>query len=304
MSDISRESEIKSSKRVVYVLPADDVVLARYDQMNLATLMGVLSDGKKLIIIVTTILVFLTAIYSLIATQWYRADVLVILAGEKSTGGLSEQLGAFGGIAQLAGLRVGDSDDTEALAVLRSRNFIRKFIDAEGLWSVLEEERVWLKFDQIAEQDSRDTVRFFRENILRVIKDKKTGLITVGVEWTDPEIAAEWANLLVDRLNNQMRQRSLRQAESSIGFLKNEMAIANVVALQQSVARLLESEMQNAMLARVSDEFAFRVVDRAEAPNRRSWPKRTQLVLIAGILGLFVSSMGIVVRHSVHSANN
>ena len=60
------------------------------------------------------------------------------------------------------------------------------------------------------------------------------------------------------------------------------MAVAtNVVSLQQSIGRVLESEMQRLMLARGNEEFSFRIIDPAKPPKLPSEPKRAQIILVA-----------------------
>jgi LPS O-antigen subunit length determinant protein (WzzB/FepE family) len=119
------------------------------------------------------------------------------------------------------------------------------------------------------------------------------------IEWTDPKVAADWANLLVKRLNERMRQRALQEAEVNVSYLKRELAATNVVALQHSIGNLLEGELQKAMLARVNDEFAFRVIDRAEAPKWRSRPKRAQIMAIAVLAGFVLGCVVVLVRKAV-----
>jgi uncharacterized protein involved in exopolysaccharide biosynthesis len=210
-----------------------------------------------------------------------------------------------GGLASLAGITVGGADTAEPIAVLRSAGFARAFIEEGNLLPVLFARKWdaqagrWKAADPEDWPDMHDAVKFFEEDILSVQEDKRTRLVTVTVNWKDPKLAAEWANELVKRLNERMRQRALREAESSVNYLKRELTEANVVALQQSIGRLLETELQKAMLARVSEEFAFRVVDEATPPKWRSWPRRTQLVALAGVAGIFLSCLFLVIRHAV-----
>jgi uncharacterized protein involved in exopolysaccharide biosynthesis len=56
-----------------------------------------------------------------------------------------------------------------------------------------------------------------------------------------------------------------------------------MVAVQNSVSTLLESEIKKVMLARGSKEYAFRVLDSAVAPERPSFPNRT----VWTVLGFF-----------------
>lgn len=294
--------------RLVYVMPAGVLRPDGDDQIDLLRLWRTLWQGKWLIAGITGFIVALCLAYALFATEWYRADVLLTPAEAKSTQGLADQLsglGSLSGLASLAGITIGGADTAEPLAVLTSRDFTRAFIVEQDLLPVLfvddwdAKTGRWKATDPQDQPDIYDAVKYFDEDIRRVKEDKKTKLVTVTIEWTEPQVAAEWANLLVKRLNDRMRQRSLQEAESNVSYLKRELADANIVTLQQSVGRLLESELQKAMLARVNEEFAFRIIDRAEAPKWRSRPKRALIMGFGVIAGVLLSSLIVLVRNAI-----
>jgi hypothetical protein len=58
------------------------------------------------------------------------------------------------------------------------------------------------------------------------------------VEWFDPQLAARWANLMVDRANDDLRSRKLRQLESSLEFLQAELGKAQVGRLHPDFQEL------------------------------------------------------------------
>jgi uncharacterized protein involved in exopolysaccharide biosynthesis len=99
--------------------------------------------------------------------------------------------------------------------------------------------------------------------------------------------------MLVERLNTRMRDRALRDAERNVNYLRHELTTADVVTLQESVARLLEREMQKMMVARGNPEYSFRVVDRASVPKWRFSPKRIQVVILGslggGLVAIFIA---------------
>jgi uncharacterized protein involved in exopolysaccharide biosynthesis len=126
-------------------------------------------------------------------------------------------------------------------------------------------------------------------------------MVTLAVEWIEPAVAAEWANALVQRVNSRLRERALREASANVAYLQGEIARTKVVTLQQSIGRLLESELQKLMLARGNEDFAFRIVDPASPPKERIRPKRSLIagigILLGGALGLFA----VFVAHSMRS---
>jgi len=267
------------------------------NEISLIDLWRVVWGGKFVIIGITGFFTVLAIAYALLATEWYRAGALLASVEDQS---MSDIRGQLSGLAAIAGVRTGagNSSRSEALAVLRSREFARNFITEFELMPVFLKEPANSK----EQPDMRDAVRFFREDVLHVGENRDSGLVTLGIEWTDPVIAAEWANALVKRLNDQMRNRASRNAEANINFLRTEMASNNVVALEQSISRIMEGEMQKLMLARGNEEYSFRVIDRAEAPRIRSRPRRTLIVasvfVVSGILSLLVVFVRSAIREN------
>jgi uncharacterized protein involved in exopolysaccharide biosynthesis len=291
--------------RVLFVMPAEETSRGR-DEITLSELLRAIWIEKWLVLAIVMLAVLLSVAYALLATQWYRADVVLVTV-KQHRGGIMEGLGALGGLsglASLAGVDLGLDDSAEPIAVLQSRDLTGSFIKDENLLPVLFAKEWdaaagrWKGEDRKKWPDVRDGVRYFDKKIRRVDEDKATGLVTLTIEWTDPVAAAAWANLLVERVNARMRERALREAERNVSFLRREMTDSNVVTLQQSVGRLLESEMQKMMVARGSTEYSFRVVDRAETPKWRSWPKRIQVVILGSLFGAMLAFLVVFFRNA------
>jgi uncharacterized protein involved in exopolysaccharide biosynthesis len=271
---------------------------ANKDEITLSELLQILWQEKWLVIVITILAAGASVTYALVATEWFRAETLLVPA-EQNKGGLADGLGALGGLAGIAGINLGNDNSAEPLATLKSAEFIGAFIEQQNLLPVLfadkwdAKAKAWKGSDVRKHPDLRDGVRYFTRRLLDVNEDTKTRLVVVTVTWTDAAVAARWTNMLIERLNARMRDRALREAERNIAYLHEELAKANVVALQETTTRLLESQMQKMMVARGNSEYSFRVVDRAQVPKWRSSPKRVQVCLLGtiggGLLAVFIA---------------
>jgi uncharacterized protein involved in exopolysaccharide biosynthesis len=277
--------------RMVFLLPVEE---KERPGLGIRELWDLLWSRRWLIIAITALFTLSAVAYALLADQWFKAEVVMVPA--KKNPGLPGQLGGLAGLASLAGVNIGDkSESVEALAVLRSNEFVRDFIVEKNLLPVLfadewdSANKRWKSTNREDWPDERDAVRYFQRSICLVTEDKRTSLVSVSIEWKNRQVAADWANALVARLNERMRQRVLTESEQNIKFLRDELTATTMPTLQQSLSRLLENELQTLMLARGNQEFAFRVVDRAAVPKWRSRPKRTLLVCVATLGGGFFS---------------
>lgn len=290
---------------VVYVMPEQSLFGPADDSISLRELSGILWRGKWIVLGMAFLFASASILFALSRTEIYRAELVLVPAEAKGSFGLGGQLG---GLAALAGVTVGGGGSIEAVATLRSREFARKFIEEFQLLRVFFADEwnsatnQWLSPDPDDWPDIRDAVKHFQEEMLEVREDRQTGLVSVVLEWKDPVEAARWANLLVDRLNERLRGRALAEAEANVAYLREELAQTKVVGLQQSIGRLLESELQKLMLARGNEEFAFRVIDAAESPKNRARPKRTLIVIVGTMLGGMVGIFVVLVMRALRNS--
>jgi uncharacterized protein involved in exopolysaccharide biosynthesis len=105
--------------------------------------------------------------------------------------------------------------------------------------------------------------------------------------------------MLVDRVNDIMRARALAQSEYNVSYLKQELTAATVLTMQQSIGRVLETELQKLLLAKEDKEYAFKILDHAEPPRLRYWPKRPLVIAGATVLGLICAGFLVMYRDSL-----
>lgn len=286
--------------RLVYVMREPAGANGR-DSIDLRELWNVAWRGKWIVLGMTFLFLAVALAYALLATEWYRAEVVLAPAESRSTPAIAGQLG---GLAALAGISVGNEDSVEAIAILRSRGFTRSFIEDLELLPIMfadtwdGERQRWKGDDARKWPDLSDGVRFFLERVLSVSEDRRTGLVYVGVEWKDADVAAQWATVLIERLNFVVRQRALTEADTNVTYLQNELLKTQVVTLQQSIGRLLEIELQKLMLARGTEEFAFKILDAAHPAREPVWPKRLLTILLGALVGAMSGILTVFILHA------
>lgn len=224
--------------------------------------------------------------------------------GANVVGGFANS--ALGGLA--SGLGLGgpqNAEVEEALAVLHSRDFTERFITNQNLMPRLFAEK-WdpATHNWKAEVKKPPTLnkayRYFDTQIRTIIRDKKTGLITIEIDWTDRNEGAAWANELVRELNEEMRARAIAKAEASTHFLDKEAQNTSTVEARDAISRLMEAQVKQRMLANVTHDYSFRVVDKAlpADSDEQIKPHKRVLVMVGALLGLVVGVFAVLIRDS------
>lgn len=231
---------------------------------------------------------------SMFLPKWYEAQVVTIPQDNQRRGGLLDSVsGQASSLAALAGITLGnDGQKYEAIEMLRSEILARQFIREDNLLPVLfagdwdARNHAWSG----RVRTLNDGVLYFDRHVRNVIEDRRTGLVTLRIEWRDPVQAAAWANELVRRANEQLRERALARAQRAVTYLQGEALKTDSVEVREALYRLLEQQYKDIVLANVTDEYALTVIDPAVAADRKHYifPDR----VLFGIGGLFVGLVG------------
>jgi uncharacterized protein involved in exopolysaccharide biosynthesis len=134
------------------------------------------------------------------------------------------------------------------------------------------------------------TVERFRKGVLDIEEDKLKETTTVTVDWTDPAVAARWANEFVALANQQLRNQTIEDATRNVAFLEDQVQRTRSVDIQRVMYNLIEQETQRLMLAKGRVDYAFTVADPAVKAESRVSPKRTLLVLSGMVAGFLLGS--------------
>ena len=275
------------------MIPSEPIPADQIDEIDIAALWRLVWSSRYLLLL-TSGLCGLVALYlALTATPIFRAEVVVAEVHDGGMGAAASLVNQLGGLASLAGVNLqGPGAEHEDQAVLQSRRLIEVFIKNQDLLPVLYRDAkktptLWM------------AVKQFRESVLTVREDKRTGLTTVAINWRDPVTAAQWANGIVALANELVRARALGDSSRNITYLNNQMALTNVVEVQRAMYSLIESETKALMFANARTEYAFRVVDPAVPPEIKISPKRALMVVVGTLLGLVVGLATIFLRRAM-----
>lgn len=279
---------------------SDSAALHPDDEISLLEIWRILRRYKTTIFAAALLGLVIPGIVAIFMTPVFRAETVIAPVPEgDERNRFAAPLGELGGLAALAGVNIQrGSRKNEAIALLKSRLLTEQFIKDEKLRPVLFGEEDWADDDpRWQNAGSADVPTLaeawerFDEKIRHVYEDRKTGLVVVAIEWRDPQLAAHWANELVRRVNALLRGRATRESEKAIAYLQSQLAQTSAVELQQALHRLVESEMKEMILANINEDYAFRVIDPAVAPEKPFKPALLPMLVLGAVLGLIAGVM-------------
>ena len=257
----------------------------------------------------------------------YRSEALLAPAEESQGGGLSALAGQFGGLASIAGINLSDgaTDPTVvAIETLKSRRFVKTFIDKHKLLVPLMASTGWNESDNtlnidddIYNSDTQEWVRdvspplqakpsdmeaykVFMEDVLSVSQDKKSSLVRIGVEFYSPTLAKQWVDWLVTDINDYMRAKDLNSANRTIDYLTKQLNSTSIADMQTIFYQLIEEQTKTIMLANVRQDYVLEVIDPAVVPEEEAKPHRILIIVIGALLGATLSIAAVTIFHYKH----
>jgi uncharacterized protein involved in exopolysaccharide biosynthesis len=290
---------LKELPTMASVGPVGDV----HRDLSLPELVAELAKAKWLIAGTTAVFVMLFGTVALVTPPVFKTIEWVLPADNDRLGGMGAQLGSLNGLASMVGIDLNAAQGTktqEALAILHSREFRQALIRDADLMPRLFADRwdtarkTWKKGFRKA-PGMPDALRLF-DDIVIIGRNEKTGLYSIEVEWTNPGEAARWADFLVVRVNSEMRVRAIRRSDALVGYLEKELETTDAVGTREAISRLLASQINERMLASVTVEYAFKVVERAPVPDRKFKPRIGLQSMVGAIAGVLVGIVFVFVR--------
>ena len=293
------------------------------DEIDLRELFGALWAGSRKIIAITAVFAFVSVIYALSLSDQYKATVLLAPANSDSSD-LSGALGQLGGLASLAGVDIGSGESSEsqmAQEIMKSWSFIDVFIAennisvevyaAEG-WSRGSNElqidddiydaetKTWLvendNTGEVGPPSSWVLFEAFSERLV-VSENKKSGLVSVSIEYYSPQIAKQWLDMYVAAINAHMQQRQMEKVTNNINYLQAQIENTSIAEMRELFYTIIAEQTKNKMLSEASPEYAFVAVSPSMVPEEKSQPERAFICIIGTLLGGILSVLLVLVMH-------
>jgi len=295
------------------------------DEINLQEIYKALLDHKIFIFSITSLFALISILYALSLPNIYNSEALLMPQESRSSGGgIIDQ---YSGMASLAGISLPSntgSSSQEAIARIKSFKFftdnILPEIALEDLlavkkWNPANNEliydesiynsksRKWITSTSTLKKSipsSQEAYSAFKK-IITVTEDKKTSFVSLSIKHPSPLIAQKWNQIIIEQIDNSMRNYDKKEAQLSIEYLNKVAQKINYETLKTSLASLQEQQMKKLMMIEAKENYIFEVLDSPLAPEIKSEPSRSKIVIIGSMLGMIFGLLLSLFHYSIIS---
>jgi uncharacterized protein involved in exopolysaccharide biosynthesis len=278
---------------------------------DIRELISVIWGNKIKILVVSFIFFAISLTYSFTLNDKFKSEAILMISDQSSS---SSQIPSnYSSIASMAGLSLPQSDSENkinlALEVMLSREFLYSFIDDKNLmvpimankgWDpatnklIIDEniydpvKNIWLsnKFSQNGPSIHEAYEEFL--SFITIEKNKLTGFITLSITSPSPINSRDWVNFLIEDINIVTKNKDLNETNKALDFLNEQVNKTSLKELREVFYSIIESEIRTKMLASVSDEYLFSIIDKPIVAERKISPNRLFISIIGAILGLII----------------
>ncbi len=287
--------------------------MSNTEEFEVIELIKVLLRRKLFIFFCTSVFAVGAVFYSLSLPNTYKSSAVMASASGASNSGGSSSLG---GLASFAGVGLGgEANEFEiGIEVLTSRAFTTSFIENNNLGPIVYAAKGWdadnnrviyddtlydiEKMEWISDsaEQNHKIYKKFKKNFSSVF-DKDSGLLNISYIHESPHIAKKILDLMINQINNKIREEKKEEALKSIDYINAELKTVKNMDIRALFISLLYDEYKVITKTNIKPEYLVKIIDSPYLPFERHSPKRAQICIYWTFIGLFLS---VVLSYFIH----
>ena len=296
------------------------------DEIDLRELFYVLLEGKWIIVSLTALALIFGVIFSLLLPNIYESKaILVPVNSSNSNFGTNGSYSALAGLAGLSFPSVGEDNSAKAMQKISSLSFFEHNIlpniylpdlMAVKSWNsktniVAFDETIydtstntWVRdysYPQLQIPSAQESFKVFKTKHLSLSEDKKSGFITLAIKHHSPFVAKQWAELIVNEVNEFYRQKDKLKSEKAVSYLNLQISKTSLSEIKQVLAELMQEETKNLTLVEANQYYLFDYIDPPAVMEKKSEPKRALICILTALLGGMFSVLFVFIRHFIYT---
>lgn len=287
-------------------------------ELHLRDLVDTLIKNIIFISIVTAIFAVFSVAYSLSLDDIYQSTGKYYTVSKEESQSSSSGLG---GLASLAGIKLGSSEiNRKSLAIetIKSRAFLKRLIEKnkeflpllmasksynKTLETVIYDEEIFdeTSFNWRYDKELQSSLKPKFINIhkkysdsIKIGEDIETGILEISFFHLSPQVSYELLSFILNELNLFLKENELQEATKALEYLSTYST--NILAVQNSVGKLIEKYVETQMFADIRKDYALKALDPAMVPEIKSLPKRAMICIILTMFGFMLSVIWVLIR--------
>lgn len=252
----------------------------------------ILFDQIAIIIVISA--VFGAAFFAFSYSQEEKFTSKIVITYNTQKNNISSMSSGLGGLSQLAGIDLGSGSspqEEESYAMLFSRVNLKSFV--EGSESI---QNYFLEHTNSNSLSNFEPIFSFINKSISLTRSKNTGISNIYFSAFDKEISANFLNQLIFHSNESLRKEAQDASERKVEFLNIESSKNSYRNVQAIFGRMIETEIQNKMMANTQEEYAFKIIDPAVIPLNKSSPRILFSLFLGILIGLIVGVVFAILR--------
>jgi uncharacterized protein involved in exopolysaccharide biosynthesis len=292
------------------------------DVIDLREIFYVLLKGKWIIISLTAFASIVGVIYTLSLPNMYESKAVLVPVNSSSS--ISSALRTYSGLAGLAGINLPSGGDegnsAKAMQKIRSLSFFENNIltnihlpDLMAFKSWNSETNTVSLNENIYDTSSNTWIGDYADptqkllsaqksfavfdSKLNLLKDNKTGFITLSIKHQSPFLAKQWAELVVNEVNSFYRQKDKLESEKAVSYLNQQISETILSEIKQALVQLLQEETKKLTLIEANQFYVFDYIDPPAVMEIKSGPSRRNICIIIALLSGILSILLVLLKH-------
>lgn len=282
------------------------------DEIDVKYLFKIIFDERRIIFALTAIFSVIAVIYSLSLSNIYKSSALLSPVADNS--GTNQSFNNIGGLAGLAGINISSlssGKSTKAIAKITTLSFFENNIlpniflpdlMASTNWdeesnTVLYDEGLFNTQDQKwtrTPSPQKSFKKFLR--VMEVSQDSTTGFVRISFKHHSPYVAKDWTELVVQEINDSFRTLDKLEAQASMDYLNDQMALTSYSEIKEVIAQILKQKMQQLSLIEANEFYIFSYIDSPAVEEEKVEPSRTKISIFGAVLGLLLGILTVITR--------
>ena len=127
----------------------------------------------------------------------------------------------------------------------------------------------------------------FKKNI-RISLDPDNSFIKIDYIHLSPYVAKKTLDLILRELNLINRKKALDESNKTLEYLSNQLKNYSLRNVIESINSLTEIELNKLVIANVKNDYTLAIVDSSFVPEKKSYPRRALIMIIAFLLSFFL----------------